>query len=91
MGVIFLPYFWLFYYQQVRADVNDGTVDQVSLSNNGTSVGEERTIECVRIFFLQKNIKLICHWNYLNLNHCLIHFIVIPYVMLIQLKCLLAY
>ena len=41
--------FYLFYYQQVSADSSDGTVDQVSLSNNGTSVGEERTIACVSI------------------------------------------
>ena len=42
--------FYLFYYQQVSADSNDGTVDQVSLSNNGTSVGEDRTIACVSMF-----------------------------------------
>ena len=55
------PKFYLFYYQQVSADANDGTVDQVSLSNNGTSVGEERTISCVSISFLQNNLKLLNH------------------------------
>ena len=43
----------------MSADANDGTVDQVSLSDNGTSVGEERTVACVSILFMQNNIKLI--------------------------------
>ena len=50
--------FLLFCQPQVSADANDGTVDQVSLSNNGTSVGEERTVACVSIIFLQNNIFL---------------------------------
>ena len=48
-----------FYFKQVSADANDGTVDQVSLSNNGTSVGEERTIDCVNILFETNNINYI--------------------------------
>ena len=57
----FFPRSHALYYQQVSADANDGTVDQVSLSNNGTSVGEERTISCVSISFLQNNLKLFYH------------------------------
>ena len=38
----------------MSADSSDGTVDQVSLSNNGTSVGEERTISCVSFVWGQK-------------------------------------
>ena len=49
--VNFFLWFYLFYFQQVSADANDGTVDQVSLSNNGTSIGEERTVACVSILF----------------------------------------
>ena len=50
--------FYLFYFQQVSADANDGTVDQVSLSDNGTSVGEERTVACVSIL-VQKNYIIL--------------------------------
>ena len=41
----------LILHQQVLADAEDGTVDQVSISNNGTSAGEDRTIDCVGILF----------------------------------------
>ena len=37
--------------KQVSADDNDGTVEQVSLSNNGTGFGEDRILGCVSILY----------------------------------------
>jgi hypothetical protein len=39
----------------VSADTNDGTVEQVSISNNGTGVGENRVVACVSAFII--NVK----------------------------------